>query len=54
MQMQITSGYGANNIYAAGLGCKRTRLMMQFAWDNYRLSAHGPAKGIREWCKQDL
>ena len=28
--------------------------MMKFAWDNYGLSAHGPAKGIREWCKQDL
>jgi len=22
-------------IYAAGLGCKRTGIMVQFAWDNY-------------------
>jgi len=52
--MWITSGYDANKIYAAGLGCKRMRIMMQFAWDNYGLSAHGPAKDIREWCKQGL
>jgi len=27
---------------------------MQFAWNNYKLSVQGLAKGIREWCKQDL
>src|SRR6218665_2974804 len=27
------------------IGCKRTRIMMTFEWDNYGLSALGPAKG---------
>lgn len=27
---------------------QRTRIMMQFEWDNYGLSAHGPTEGIRD------
>jgi len=39
MQTQITSGNSASKIFAAGLGCKRTTIVKQFAWDNYDLSA---------------
>jgi len=27
---------------------------MESAWHNCRLSAHGPAEGIRDWWIQDL
>ena len=55
MQTQMRSGNGANKIYATWLGCKRTRIAMESAWDNYYgPSVQGPAEGIREWCRLEL